>query len=93
MRISSLFVNQPSREEHDIPFAVCQGVKSIQQKASLCSSSWNQLKHALPPQNEDQQQSQSQQQEAAHQGTEAAPSEGIGPCEVSVAVEINAASQ
>ena len=47
-----------------------------------------------PPQNEDQQQSQSQQQEAVHQGTEAAPShEGIGPHEVSVAVEINAASQ
>lgn len=46
-----------------------------------------------PPQNEDQQQSQNQQQQAAHQGTEAAPSEGIGPRKFSIAAEITAASQ
>ena len=46
----------------------------------------------VPPQVEDQQQSQSQQQRAVNQGTEAAPSEGIGPRKFSVAAEITAAS-
>ena len=72
MRVSSLFVNQPSRG-----YSICCMSRSeINSAESELMQFQLEPTEALPPQNEDQQQSQSQQQEAAHQGTEAAPSEG-----------------